>query len=180
MKWNSDETPVVSYEENKDRILTETEWQTGETMEYFLLERYKIIVRSHYRTWHGLCYVSAGATLIGGANPYLWFTQGIETSLISLCVSACIALLFLLIAHFLIGKDMRDDLRRIDAGKFLWKSDTVYARAPDHYPKKSRIWIASERESVVILQAFFWFRKGDVCFVVKENEESKDLQAFII
>ena len=37
----------------------------------------------------------------------------------------------------------------------------------------------SETESIVTLQAFFWFNKGDYVYLVKANADDKNVEAFI-
>lgn len=174
------QTPIVSYKEAETRILTSVEWNSGDEMEFFVKERYKKIVCSRYRTWYGLCFVAAGASMLAGANPFLWFQYGWRAGFYSMLFSWAIAAVCIGAAFLVVNRERDADAERIDKGNFLWKVDAVYARTPDHYPKKSRIWIESEKESVVILQAFFWFNKGDKVFVVKEKEDSKELQAFIL
>ena len=105
------EQNYTTYEEAAKREVVPKKWLPGNEMNTLIRERYKKIVRSHYRTWYGLCYVSAGATLLGGANPFI-ISQGMKIFLTSLAVAWCIAMLFIVVS-LVISHDCDKHLQKI-------------------------------------------------------------------
>ena len=159
-----------------DRIIEEKEWQDGDSMSSAVKEKYKKIIRSRFRTWDGLCFMTAGFFLLAGISPY-FIAKGIEFLTGAVTAAWCLVILFVVISLF-IKRDCKRELDKIDKGKFFWKQDTVYELLPDRYPKTCKILADSEEAPCVILQAYFYYKKGTYVYLVKKEEDG-DIQAFI-
>ncbi len=159
-----------------DRIIEEKEWQDGTAMSPAVKEKFKKITRSRFRTWDGLCFMSAGTILLIGICPF-FIAQGIEFLTGAVTIAWCLGILFAVIA-LLIKRDCQKELRKIDDGRFDWKQDTVYELLPDRYPKTCKILTDSEKDPCVILQAYFYYKKGTYVYIVKQ-EGQDEMHAFI-
>ncbi len=159
-----------------DRVIEEKEWQDGTAMSPAVKEKFKKITRSRFRTWDGLCFMTAGTVLLAGISPF-FIAKGIEFFTGAITVAWCLVILFTVIAIF-IKRDCRRELRKIDDGDFQWKQDTVYELLPDRYPKTCKILTDSEKDPCVILQAYFYFKKGTYVYIIKRDGVN-EVQAFI-
>ena len=96
-----------------DRIIEEKEWQDGDSMSSTVKEKYKKIVRSRFRTWDGLCFMTAGFFLLAGISPY-FIAKGIEFLTGAVTAAWCLVILFVVISLFI--KELDITLERFFGG----------------------------------------------------------------